>query len=178
MIQSPCQQCGGAGRIRRTRERTIRIPAGVDAGSRIRLSGEGDAGIRGGQAGDLYVVIFVKPHEVFERRNNDLYCEIPISFARAALGGEITVPTIDGQERINVPEGTQTHTRFRLRDKGMPDLGGRGKGDLYVMVRVEVPNRLSEDQKALLKQLAESFGESAEGADDKGFLSRLFKGER
>jgi molecular chaperone DnaJ len=178
VVQSPCGQCHGEGRIRKTRERTIKIPAGVDNGSRIRLAGEGDAGVRGGDAGDLYIVIFVQPHEIFERRNNDLYCEIPISFARAALGGEIMVPTIDGEERINIPEGTQTHTRFRLRDKGIPDVSGRRRGDLFVVARVEVPTRLSAEQKELLRQLAQAFGESPDGAEDKGFLNRLFKGER
>ena len=176
VIQAPCGQCNGAGRMRKTRETTIKIPAGVDTGSRIRLTGEGDAGVRGGEPGDLYVVIFVQPHEVFERRNNDLYCEIPISFTRAALGGEILVPTIDAQERIEVPEGTQTHTRFRLRGKGVPDVGGRGRGDLYVVVRVEVPTKLQAEQKQILRQLAESFGETVD--EDKGFLSRLFKGEK
>ena len=177
-IETPCQQCGGAGRMRKTRERTIRIPAGVDNGSQIRIAGEGDSGLRGGHPGDLYVVIFVKPHEVFERRNNDLYAEIPISFARASLGGRIRVPTIDGEEAIDLPEGTQTGTRFRLRGKGVPDVGGRGKGDLYVAVRVDVPTKLNAEQKQILRQLAESFGESPDGADDKGFLSKLFKGER
>jgi len=124
-------------------------------------------------------VLFVRPHEVFERRNNDLYCEVPISFATAALGGAVTVPTIAGQERITIPEGTQSGTTFRLREKGIPDLNGRGKGDQYVVVKVQVPTRLSADQKHLLRQFAASLGEHPdEPHEEKSFLGRLFRGEK
>ncbi len=176
-IGSPCTQCNGAGRMRKTRERSIKLPPGVDSGSRIRLTGEGDSGMRNGESGDLYLVVYVKPHEVFERRNTDLYCEVPISFVRAALGGQIMVPTIDGEDRITLPEGTQSGTSFRLKEKGIPDINGRGRGDEYVIVRVEVPTKLDPDQKVILQQFAASLGESAEITEEKGFLSRLFGGE-
>jgi len=178
VIQSPCQQCSGSGRMRRQRERSIRVPAGVDTGTRVRLQGEGDAGIRGGEPGDLYVHVHVQPHEVFERRGNDLYCEVAISFARAALGGKVTVPTIDGTEELDIPEGTQPGTTFRLRDRGVPDVGGRGRGHQYVVVQVEVPKKLSGEQRKLLRQFAESLGERPDEADDRGLLGRLFWGDR
>lgn len=176
VVTTPCGQCSGNGRVRKTRERNVRIPPGVDTGSRIRLAGDGDAGIRGGDPGDLYVVIHVKPHEVFERRGNDLYCEVPISFARAALGGSITVPTIDGEEKLEIPEGTQSGAVFKLRDRGAPDLNGRGKGHEFVVLRVQVPTKLSTDQRALLKQFARSLGENVEETAEKGFLGKLFRG--
>ena len=178
LVVNPCAQCGGRGRLRKTRERVVPIRAGVDSGSRLRLPGEGDAGIRGGDAGDLYVVIYVRPHEVFERRNNDLYCEVPISFAVAALGGQVRVPTISGEEKITLPEGTQTGATFRLRDKGIPDLNGRGRGDEYVIVKVQVPTRLSQDQKNLLKQFAYSLGDHVESPEDKGLFGRIFGGNK
>ncbi|HSV73972.1 MAG TPA: molecular chaperone DnaJ [Chthonomonadales bacterium] len=176
VIPSPCQQCGGSGRMRRQRERSVRIPAGIDTGSRVRLQGEGDAGIRSGEPGDLYVHTHVQPHEVFERRGNDLYCEVPISFARAALGGKVTVPRIDGTEELDIPAGTQPGSTFRLRDRGAPDLGGRGRGHQYVIVQVQVPTKLSGEQRQLLRELARSLGEEAEEADDRGILGRLFRG--
>ena len=174
VVQSPCPQCTGNGRIRKTRERSIKIPPGVDAGSRIRLVGEGDAGFRGGDAGDLYIVIFVKQHDIFERQGNDLYCEVPLSFARAALGGQITVPIIGGEEKLTISEGTQSGEKFRIRDKGVPDLHGRGRGELYVIVRVQTPTRLSPDQKQLLIQFANSLGEKIDVPDDKGLFGRIF----
>lgn len=177
-IGTPCTQCNGAGRMRKTRERTIKLPPGVDSGSRIRLSGEGDAGMRGGENGDLYVVIYVKPHDIFERRDKDIYCEVPISFVRAALGGQVVVPTIGGQEKITLPEGTQSGTSFRLKEKGLPDLNGRGRGDEYVIVRVQVPTKLAQDQKLVLQQFAASMGEPVELPEEKGFLGRLFGGEK
>jgi len=177
-ISSPCAQCNGSGRMRKTRDKAIKIPAGVDSGSRMRLVGEGDAGIRGGHSGDLYVVLYIKPHHVFERRNDDLYCEVPISFVRAALGGQITVPTILGEEHLTIPEGTQSGASFKLRDKGMPQISGRGKGDEYVIVRVQVPTRLTADQKQILGQLALSMGEEPETPAEKSFLGRLFGGDK
>lgn len=173
-IASPCVQCSGHGRVRATRERVIPIKPGVDNGSRLVIRGEGDSGIRGGDPGDLYVVIYVRPHDLFERRKNDLFCEVPISFSRAALGGEITVPTLYGDEKLHIPEGTPTDRRFALRGKGMPDLNGRGKGDEYVTVKVQVPPKLSADQKQLLKQFAQSLGENVETAEDKGLFGRIF----
>jgi len=177
IIEQPCPQCAGAGRVRRTREMTVRIPAGVDTGSRIRLSGEGDAGMRRGPAGDLYLFIRVKPHEVFERRDNDLYCEVPVSFATAVLGGEVEVPTIGGSEKLEIPEGTQSGTSFVLRGKGMPDANGYHRGNQYVNVRVEVPRRLNAEQKQALRAFAEAMGENLPDSD-RGLFSRLFKGDR
>jgi len=159
------------------KDRTIAIKAGVDTGSRIRVPAEGDAGIRGGESGDLYVVIHIKSHEFFERQGNDLYCEVPISFTIAALGGEIDVPTISGKETISVPEGTQTGSSFRMRERGIPDVNGRGRGDQYVQVKVHVPRKMTADQKQLLKQFAESMGDRVVALDDKGFLGRFFGGK-
>jgi molecular chaperone DnaJ len=176
VVQAPCGQCSGGGRIRRSKERQVRIPAGVDTGSRIRLSGEGDSGLRSGDPGDLYIVLHVKAHETFERRNNDLYCEVPVSFVKAALGGTIMVPTIDGKEKLELPEGTQSGASFRLKDKGAPDLQGRGRGSQYVIVRVQVPTKLSADQKQLLRTFANSLGEPADAPEEKGLFGRLFKG--
>jgi molecular chaperone DnaJ len=177
IVTTPCGQCAGNGRMRKTRERSLKIPAGVDTGSRIRLSGEGDAGLRGGPPGDLYVVLHVQAHTVFERRDRDLYCEAPVSFTLAALGGQIEVPIIGGTEKITVPEGTQTGTSFALKGKGMPDLNGYGRGNQYVILRVEVPRKLTGEQKQALRQFAAAMGEEAPD-DDKGLFSRLFRGER
>lgn len=170
VVQAPCGQCGGTGRLRRTRERTLSVPPGVETGTRIRMPGEGDMGMRGGDPGDLYVVIHVKPHEIFERRGNDLYCEVPISFAKAALGGQIAVPVIGGEERIDIPEGTQPGAVFRLRDRGVPDLNGRGRGHQFVVVKVTVPAKLSADQKQLLVQFARSLGEDSDLGADRGLF--------
>lgn len=174
IVTNPCPQCNGRGRLRKTRERTIPIQPGMDNGLRLRLPGEGDAGLRGGEAGDLYVVLFVRQHEIFERRKNDLYCEVAISFTTAALGGQITVPTIYGEEKVSVPEGTQPGASFRLRDKGMPHLQSRNKGDQFVIVKVDVPTRLNEEQKTLLRQFSKSLGEQIEPPEDKGLLGRIF----
>jgi molecular chaperone DnaJ len=178
VVPNPCPQCNGQGRLRRARERVVPVPPGVDSGSRIRLGGEGDAGVRGGDHGDLYIVVYVKPHDIFERRGNDIVCEVPISFARAALGGQITVPVLGGSEKLTIPEGTQTGKPFVLRGRGIPDLNGRGRGDEHVIVRVQVPTRLSADQKSLLKQFAHSLGENVDAVEDKGFLGRIFGGSK
>lgn len=174
IIASPCTQCNGRGRARKNVEQTIDIPPGVDNGTRMRMARQGDAGLRGGPPGDLYVMIFVRQHEFFERRGNDLYCEAPISFATAAMGGKITVPVIGGADELHIPEGTQTGASFRLRDKGVPDVNGRGRGDLHVIVRVRVPTRLSAEQKQLLKQFADAVGDSVDTQEDKSFLGRIF----
>lgn len=174
IIGSPCAQCSGRGRVRKIVEQTINIPPGVDNGTRMRLSGQGDAGQRGGDPGDLYVMIFVRQHEIFERRGNDLYCEVPISFATAALGGRTTVPVVGGTDDLQIPEGTQTGSSFRLRDRGVPDVNGRGRGDLHVVVKVQVPPRLSPEQKLLLKQFAEAIGDTVDAHEDKGLLGRIF----
>ncbi|MEJ8554310.1 molecular chaperone DnaJ [Tepidibacter sp. Z1-5] len=159
IIETPCSKCGGKGDITKKKQINIKIPAGIDDGSAIRLSGEGELGLRGGPRGDLYVVIDVLPHKLFERDGNDVYCEMPITFAQAALGDEVEVPTLDGKVKYKIPEGTQTGTVFRLREKGIPRLRSKTRGDQYVKVVVEVPKRLSEKQKDLLKQFAKESGE-------------------
>jgi len=153
LIVDPCNQCRGQGRV--TRERTVKVnvPAGVEEGARILYSGEGEAGLYGGPAGDLYVVLHPKEHSFFEREGKHLYCVVPISFPQAALGTEIQVPTLDGDFTLKVPEGTQTGTTFKARGKGVPVLNGRGRGDLIIEVKVQTPARLSQRQRELLEEL-------------------------
>lgn len=153
VIRDPCPECKGEGRKRQEKVLGIKIPAGVEDGMRLRVSGEGDAGFKGGGPGDLYVVLRVHEHPYFERRGNDLYCTIPISIPQAALGTMLAVPTLRGQERLRVPEGTQTGSVFCLRGKGLPNLDGRGQGDLYVSVHVVIPSKLSREQRRLLEAL-------------------------
>jgi molecular chaperone DnaJ len=159
VVSDPCGSCKGEGRVQRDSRIKIRIPAGVDTGNRLRSSGNGDAGVRGGAAGDLYVFLHVKDHDVFERDGSDLFCEVPMPFSTAALGGELKVPTLDGQSSIKIPAGTQGGTVFRLRDKGMPGLSGGRRGDLHVKAQVEVPTRLSSEQQEKLRSFSESIGE-------------------
>jgi molecular chaperone DnaJ len=155
IIKNPCKKCGGAGRIEKEKTIEIKIPAGVETGSRLRVTGEGEAGVNGGQKGDLYVVIHVAEHELFERQGANLYVAVPISFAQAALGAEMPVKTLDGEQNLKVPPGTQTGTVFRVKGEGMPILGGRGKGDLFVAVTLVTPKNLTKEQRKLLEQLAE-----------------------
>ncbi len=155
VVKTPCTKCNGAGRVEREKQMEVKIPAGVETGSRLRVPGEGEAGTNGGAAGDLYVVIHVAEHEQFERQGNNLYEAVPITFTQAALGADLMVKTLDGEEKLKVPMGTQTGTVFRLRGKGMPALGGRGRGDLFVSVTVMTPTSLSREQRKLLEQLAE-----------------------
>jgi len=155
IIKDPCKKCHGAGRIEKEKTIEIKIPAGVETGSRLRVNGEGEAGTGGGQTGDLFVVIHVKEHEMFERQGANLYASVPISFAQAALGADIKVKTLDGEEELKITAGTQTGTVFRVKNQGMPSLGGRGKGDLYVAVSVITPKTLTKEQRKLLEQLAE-----------------------
>ena len=159
IIADPCEDCGGDGRKQAPERVSIRIPAGVDDGTRLRSTGKGDAGMRGGPAGDLYVFLHLRDHDVFQRDADDLYCEVPLPFSTAALGGELEVPTLTGSATMKVPAGTQGGTTFRLRDRGMPALNGRGKGDLHVEVQVEVPTRLNSDQRERLEAFTESIGE-------------------
>ena len=156
IITKPCTTCRGAGRVQKERKLTVRIPAGIATGQRLRLGGEGEAGPAGGPPGDLYVVIHVQDHPFFQRDGNDLFCEIPVHFPTLALGGDITIPTLDGGEAFPVPEGTASGTAFRLRARGMPDVSGRGRGDLIVIVKVVTPRTLTREQKKLLQQLADS----------------------
>ncbi len=175
VISSPCGSCNGSGRVRKTRERTVKVPAGADTGMRLRLIGEGDAGERGGPAGDLYLVLHIRDHDLFERRGNDLYCEVPVSFARAALGDTLQVPVINGMEDLKIPEGTQSGQVFTLRGRGLPDVNGRGKGDEHVIIKVQVPHKLTAEQRELLKQFAATMGEQVhDGGDKKGNMGRLF----
>jgi molecular chaperone DnaJ len=153
VITDPCPKCKGEGRILRQRTVDAKVPAGVEDGTRIRYAGLGEAGYFGGPAGDLYVVLHVKEHQFFEREGNDLRCVIPISFTQAALGAEIRVPTLEGDHTLMIPEGTQSGTTFRIRNKGVPVLNGHGKGDLFVEVRVQTPGRLNKRQRELLQEL-------------------------
>ena len=155
VIDKPCKNCRGNGRKERTSKIKLRIPAGVDTGSRLRSGGNGEAGFRGGTSGDLYVVLHVKPHEIFQRDGDDLLCEVPISFVQATLGAEVQVPTLEGRTSIKVPAGTQPGTLFRLKGKGMKNIQGYGSGDLHVRVNVEVPTRLTAAQKAKLQEYSE-----------------------
>src|SRR5881628_2306144 len=155
VVISPCQTCRGAGRVEREKQIEVKIPAGVETGSRLRLQREGESGAYGGPPGDLYVVIHVAEHEQFERQGNNLYAAVPITFAQAALGAEISVQTLSGDQSLKIPAGTQTGTVFRVRGQGMPVLGGRGRGDLFVSVNVVTPKSLNRDQRRLLEQLAQ-----------------------
>ncbi len=161
IIADPCSACHGKGRINRSRRISVNIPAGVDSDQAVTLAGEGEAGKRGGPPGDLYVYITVKPHKLFKRRNENLYLDMVVPFTTAALGGEIVVPTLKAPVKYNVPEGTQPGTIFRLRDQGIARVRGSGRGDLFVKAVVEVPKKLSERQKELLRELDETLtGES------------------
>jgi molecular chaperone DnaJ len=153
VIREVCASCSGEGRMRQEKVLGIKIPAGVEDGMRLRVSGEGDTGYQKGESGDLYVVLRVREHPFFERRGNDLYCTIPISITQAALGTEIRVPTLRGQERLRIPEGTQTGSVFRIRGKGLPNLDGRGLGDLYVSVHVVIPTKLTREQRRIFESL-------------------------
>lgn len=155
IIKDPCKDCRGTGKIRNTRTIEINIPAGIDDGQTMQLSGQGEPGERGGPSGDLLITVRVRRHEIFERHDNDVYLEMPISFVQAALGATLTVPTLDGVVEYDIPEGTQSGTRFRLRGKGIPFIRGKGRGDQYVTVTVEVPKNLSSKQKELLKEFDE-----------------------
>ena len=154
ILEKPCKSCHGNGKRERSSKIKLRIPPGVDAGSRLRSTGNGEAGFRGGPAGDLYVMLHVKAHEMFQRDGDDLICEVPVSFIQAALGTEIEVPTLEGNAAIKIPAGTQPATTFRVKGKGVKNLQGYGQGDLHVRVQVEVPTRLNHEQKAKLQEFA------------------------
>jgi molecular chaperone DnaJ len=153
MIKDPCQTCHGAGRIKEHKTLSVKIPAGVDEGDRIRLTGEGEAGVNGGGPGDLYVVVHLKPHHIFKRDGGNLHYEMPISFTTAALGGEIEVPTLEGHAKMKIPAETQTGSAFRLRGKGIKPLRSNENGDLMCHVVVETPVKLTERQKTLLREM-------------------------
>ena len=170
VIKSPCTDCRGAGRVEREKQMEVKIPAGVETGSRLRVQGEGESGVSGGPAGDLYVVIHVSEHEHFERQGSNLYAAVPITFAQAALGADISVRTLDAEDKLKIPVGTQTGTVFRLKGKGMPMLGGRGRGDLFVSVTVVTPTSLTREQRKLLEQLATVENKDLE---DKGLVDKV-----
>ncbi len=153
-ISKACKTCYGQGRVKTEKELKVKIPAGVDSGSRLRLQGEGEGGIRGGPSGDLYVFIYVRKHSFFEREGNDIICEFPLTFSQAALGTEISVPTINGAKKVRIPPGTQSESMIRLRGLGIPDLNGYGKGDQYIKVKVVTPRKLSKKKRILLEELA------------------------
>ena len=161
-VEKPCTACKGEGRTAKTTKLNVRIPPGVDTGSRLRSVGNGEAGMAGGQAGDLYIVISVAEHEIFERQNDDLFCEIPIKFTLATLGGSIEVPTLSGKASLKIPVGTQSGTTFRLKSKGMPSLRGGHHGDQLVRVHVEVPTSLSPEQRKKLEEFAQLSGDANE----------------
>jgi len=172
IIKTPCAVCGGAGRVENERELSVNIPAGVETGTRIRLASEGEAGLRGGPSGDLYIFIEVRQHEIFERENQNLFCRIPVSMATAALGGELEAPTLDGgRTRVKVPAGVQSGKQLRLRSKGMPSLRGGPAGDLYIELAVETPVNLTAKQKELLREFEDLSSENNPAAHD--FFGRV-----
>jgi molecular chaperone DnaJ len=173
-IKNKCKTCGGQGRVDREKNLSVKIPAGVEDGNRIRLSGEGEAGMRGGQAGDLYVFISIKNHKFFERKDNDIFCEIPIKMTTAALGGFVEIPTIDGTfAKLSIPEGTQTNDQFRLKSKGMTVINSGGRrGDMYVKIFVETPVKLSAEQKSLMQQLDKSI-DNKSNPKSEGFFDKV-----
>lgn len=159
VITHPCEVCKGSGRVKKNVKIKVKIPAGIDDGQTISLRGEGEPGLRGGPPGDLYIDISVKPHSIFKRKGNDIMCEIPITFVQGALGAEIEVPTLEGKMLYNIPEGTQTGTVFKIKGKGIPYIRGGGRGDLYFKVNIEVPRKLNEKQKAILREFAAISGD-------------------
>lgn len=174
VIKNPCKVCNGAGRVARERTLSVNIPPGVEDGTRIRLAGEGDAGVRGGPPGDLYIFISVAPHKIFQRDGADLHCRVPLSLTTAALGGSIEVPTVDGgRARVSVPEGTQTGKQFRLRNKGMPHLRGGAVGDLYITCMVETPVNLTKKQKELLRQFEAEAREHSNSPESQSFFAKV-----
>jgi len=174
IIKTPCPECRGEGKVLNKKKITIHIPKGTDTGLRLKIPGEGNAGDKGAKRGNLYVLINVKPHELFKRRGNDIIVEVPISFTEAALGTETTVPTLDGKVKMKVTRGTQSGRIFRLKGKGLPNLRGYGQGDEYVKIIVETPTNLNKEQEELLRKFAESRGENLDPLS-KSFMKRLKK---
>ncbi|MCP4327510.1 MAG: molecular chaperone DnaJ [Alphaproteobacteria bacterium] len=174
MIENPCSTCNGAGRMQKERTLSVTIPQGVDDGTRIRLAGEGEAGLRGGPAGDLYIFLRIAAHKMFHRDGADLYCRVPISMTQAALGGTIEVPTVDGTRgRVTIPHGTQSGGRFRLRGKGMTELHGGHRGDMYVEVQVETPVNLSKKQRDLLQEFDDAGKGRSTSPQSEGFFQKV-----
>ncbi|MDR3120390.1 MAG: molecular chaperone DnaJ [Clostridiales bacterium] len=172
IVTNPCAQCGGGGKIKKSARIKVKIPGGIDSGQSISLRGEGEPGARGGPNGDLYVTVRVKRHALFSRDGVDVICEMPITFAQAALGSEVEVPTLDGKVKYQIPEGTQTGTVFRLKNKGIPYLRGNGRGDQFVKTTIEVPKRLNEKQKRILRDFADVSGDEVHD-QRRGFFDKM-----
>jgi molecular chaperone DnaJ len=171
VISDPCTPCVGQGRVTKERTLSVNIPSGVEDGTRIRLANEGEAGLRGGPSGDLYIFLSVRPHEFFQRDGADLFCKVPVSMTTAAMGGEIEVPVIDGKKaRVTIPEGTQTGKQFRLKNKGMPVLRSSQTGDMYIQVAVETPVNLTRRQRELLKEFEKEARNNS--PESEGFFAR------
>ena len=181
IISDPCSSCGGAGRVTKERTLSVNIPAGVEDGTRIRLSGEGEAGMRGGQTGDLYIFLSIEPHALFQRDGADIFCRVPISMTTAALGGQIEVPTVEGAiTRVKIPEATQSGKQFRLKGKGMPVLRSKLTGDMYIQVEVETPTNLSKRQRELLEEF-QKLSDTGTSPESQSFFDRmkgLFEGKK
>jgi len=179
VIPDKCNTCGGSGRVKKHSRIQISIPAGIDNGQQIRVSGKGEPGINGGPAGDLYVVVQIKPHDFFKREGDHIYCDLPLTFAQVALGDEVEVPTVHGKVMLKIPAGTQTGKIFRLRGKGVPNVRGRGHGDQHVQVKVVTPTKLTKRQKELLREFHELGGYDPAEEDDSFFgrFKKAFKGE-
>jgi len=171
VITDPCVACRGQGVTVKERTISVKVPAGVEDGTRIRYNGQGEAGVHGGPPGDLYIVLHVKEHSFFEREGKDLYCTVPVSYAQAALGAEIAIPTLEGEHKLKVPEGTQTGTQLKVRGKGVPVLNGHGKGDLFVTIKLQTPMKLSKRQKELLQEL--ETGISVDNKPEKSLMNKV-----
>jgi molecular chaperone DnaJ len=179
LIKEKCKTCGGSGKVKKRRKINVKIPAGIDDGQQLRVTGQGEPGINGGPSGDLYVVFHVREHEFFERDGDDIYCEVPITFTQAALGDELEVPTLHGKVKLKVPAGTQTGTKFRLRGKGVPNVRGYGVGDQNIHVKVVTPTKLTDSQKQLLREIGEMSGQISDEQQESFFdkMKKAFKGE-
>jgi molecular chaperone DnaJ len=174
IIKDPCKTCHGSGRVRKEKTLSVNIPAGIEEGARIRLAGEGEAGLRGGAPGDLYIFLHLKPHKLFHRDGSNIYCQVPISMTTATLGGEIEVPSIDGHiSRVTVPEGTQVGKQFRLKGKGMSTLRSSARGDMYIKILVETPVNLTQHQKELLREFAGLEKKSHSSPISEGFFAKI-----
>ena len=173
VIKDPCRPCRGQGRVERERKLTLKVPAGIATGQQLRLHGEGEHGSPGGPPGDLFVVVRVAEHEYFHREDDDLWCDLPVTYPTLVLGGRVLVPTLNGDDTLTVPKGTQPGSRFRLRGKGMPRVSGGGRGDLYVNLTIEVPTRLSKKQQKLVEQLDQTMPQRSSGP-----AARSAEGER
>ncbi len=176
-IKEKCSTCAGNGKVKKRKKINVKVPAGIDHGQQLRLAGQGEAGVNGGPPGDLFIVFNVKPHEFFERDGDDIYCEMPLTFAQVALGDEIEVPTLTGKVKLKIPAGTQTGTNFRLRNKGVPNVHGRGQGDQHVQVRIVTPRNLTEKEKELIREFSKMSGGQPNEQHDSFFakVKRAFK---